>query len=94
MISQPALRDPTYDEWAASIRLTLKTRKKFGFADGTIPHPSEESEDYEDWCANNALVISWIKLTIDPTLRSNLTNCEIVSVLWEHIRVRYLIKNG
>lgn len=94
VISQPALCGPNYDEWAASIRLALKARKKFGFADGTIVNPGEESDDYEDWCANNALVIYWIKLTIDPILRSNLTHCEIASDLWGHIRVRCSIKNG
>ena len=94
VISQPALRGPNYDEWADSIRLALRARKKFGFVDGKICNPGEDSEDYEDWCANNALVISWIKLTVDPALRSNLTHCDIAADLWEHIRVRYSIKSG
>ena len=81
VISQPALHGPNYDEWAASIRLALKAQKKSGFADGLIPQPTEDSADFEDWCANNALVISWIKLTIDLVLRSNLTHSENSSEL-------------
>jgi len=53
--------------------LALQAQKKFGFADGSIPKPDDDSEDYEDWCANNALVVSWIKLTIVETLRSSFT---------------------
>ncbi|KAL1192575.1 hypothetical protein V5N11_020678 [Cardamine amara subsp. amara] len=94
VISQPQLRGSNYDEWSESIRLALRARKKFGFVDGKISNPGEDSEDFENWCANNALVISWIKLTVDPTLRSNLAHCEVASDLWEHIRVRYSIKSG
>lgn len=43
---------------------------------------------------NNALVVSWIKLTISETIRSSLSNLEIVSEFWDHIRRRYLVKNG
>lgn len=81
VISQPALHGPNYDEWAASIHLALKAQKKSGFADGSIPQPTEDSADFEYWCANNALVISWIKLTIDLVLRSNLTHSENASEL-------------
>lgn len=49
IISRPLLHNPNYDEWSASIRLVLKARNKFAFADGTIPQPYEESEHYEDW---------------------------------------------
>lgn len=63
IISQPQLRRPNYDEWSLNIRLALRARKKFGFADGSIPKPAEDSDDIDDWWANNAMVVSWIKLT-------------------------------
>lgn len=45
-----------------------------------ISHIGEDSHARNlGFCANNALVISWIKLTVDPTLRSNLAYCEIAS---------------
>lgn len=94
VISRPALRGPNYDEWSASIRLALRARKKFGFADGSIPKPSEDSDDYEDWCANNALVVSWIKLTIDESLCSTLSHSDEASSLWTQIQKRFAMKNG
>lgn len=48
-ISQPQLRDTNYDEWGLNIRLALRARKKFGFADGSIPQPDADSDDLEDW---------------------------------------------
>lgn len=94
IISKPALRGPNYDEWSASIYLALKARKKFGFADGSISQPAEDSEDYEDRCANNALVISWIKLTIDESLCFSLSHCDDAYSLWTQIQRRFAMKNG
>lgn len=93
-ISRPALRGPNFDEWSASIRLALKARKKFGFVDGSIPEPVEDSDDFEDWCANNALVVSWIKLTIDEKLCSSLSYSDNAHDLWTHTQRRFVVKNG
>lgn len=94
VISQRLLNGPNYNEWAGNLRMALKARKKFGFVDGTIPLPNEDSEDLEDWWTNNALVVSWIKLTITEGVHSNLSHIEIASDYWEHIRRRYSVKNG
>ena len=94
VISQPLLNGPNYNEWAGNLRMALKARKKFGFVYGKIPLPSEDSDDLEDWWTNNALVVSWIKLTITEGVRSNLSHIEITSDYWEHIRRRYSVKNG
>lgn len=94
VISQPLLRGSNYDEWATNIRLALKSRKKFGFVDGTIPRPTDESGDLEDWWTNNALVVSWIKLTIEAQVRSNLSPYDVAKDLWEHIQKRFSVKNG
>lgn len=94
IISQPQLRGPNYDEWAMNLRLALRARKKFGFVDGLIPQPDETSEDLEDWWTNNAMVVSWIKLTVAPDLSSSLSHHEIAHDLWTHIRKRFSVKNG
>ncbi|XP_019089186.1 PREDICTED: uncharacterized protein LOC109127987 [Camelina sativa] len=94
VISQPQLRGPNYDEWAMNLRLALRARKKFGFADGTIPKPDEGSDDLEDWWANNAMVVSWIRLIVAPDLSSSLSHHEVACDLWTHIQKRFSVKNG
>ena len=49
LITQVHLKGENYDEWARSLRTTLRARKKFGFVDGSISKPDEESSDLEDW---------------------------------------------
>ena len=94
IISQPHLKGPNYDEWALNLRLALRARKKFGFADGSILKPDDDSRDLEDWWANNAMVVSWIKLTIAPDISSMLSHHEVACVLWTQIQKRFSVKNG
>ena len=76
LISKPLLCGPKYDEWATNLKLALKARKKFGFADGSIPQPVETSVDYEDWIANNALVVSWMKLTTNESISTSMSHVD------------------
>lgn len=77
-----------------NIRLALRARKKFGFVDGSIVKPDEYSDDIDDWWANNAMVMSWIKLTIAAELSSSLSHHEVARDLWRRIQKPFSLKNG
>ena len=38
--------------------------------------------------------MSWMRLTISESIRSTLSNFDVASEYWEHIRRRYSVKNG
>ena len=61
-----------YDAWAADIQTALEACRKFEFLDGTITEPCPPCTK-SDWTALNAMLISWITNTIDPTLKENLS---------------------
>lgn len=86
VISQPLLNSSNYDEWALNFRMALNSRKKFGFLDGSIPKPAPNSPTLEDWTANNHLLVGWIKLSIDPKLRSSISMREVTKDLWKIIK--------
>ncbi|PNX93517.1 retrovirus-related Pol polyprotein from transposon TNT 1-94 [Trifolium pratense] len=94
LITHVQLKGENYDEWASSIRTALRARKKFGFVDGTIGRPGEESSDLEDWWTNNSLLVSWIMNTIEPSLRSTMSHMEVAMDLWNDIKERFSIANG
>lgn len=94
VISQPLLNGQNYDEWAQNLRVALSARKKFAFINGSIPKPTDYSPDYEDWLANNHLLVTWIKQTIEPKLRSNISHKEVAKDLWDHIKRRFALKSG
>ena len=93
-ITQVQLKGDNYEEWARSIRTALRARKKFGFIDGTIKRPDKDSEDLEDWWTINSLLVSWIRNTIEPTLRTTISHVEIVQELWKDLEDRFFITNG
>uniref|UniRef100_A0A1J3CZ11 Retrotransposon Copia-like N-terminal domain-containing protein n=1 Tax=Noccaea caerulescens TaxID=107243 RepID=A0A1J3CZ11_NOCCA len=94
VISHPLLKGSNYDEWACGIKTALSSRKKYGFLDGSIARPAEGSADLEDWWTIQALLVSWIKMTIDPSLRSNISHRDVAKDLWDHLKKRFSVTNG
>ncbi|KAL1212701.1 hypothetical protein V5N11_021256 [Cardamine amara subsp. amara] len=94
VISHPLLKGSNYDEWACGLRTALTSRKKFGFLDGSIKRPSDDSPDLDDWKTSQALLVSWIEMTIEPTLRSTISHRDVAQDLWEHLKRGFSVMNG
>lgn len=88
VISHPLLKGSYYDEWAIGLKTALSSRKKFGFLDGSIARPADGSSDLDD------LLVSWIKMTIDPALRSSISHRDVAKDLWDHLKKRFSVTNG
>ncbi|KAJ0099677.1 hypothetical protein Patl1_21343 [Pistacia atlantica] len=94
IIAQVQLKGDNYDEWARAMRTALHAKKKFGFIDGTVKPPPEDSLEQEDWWTVNSMLVSWILNTIEPTSRSTITYMEIAKELWNDIKKRFSVGNG
>lgn len=63
--------DEDFNNWKRSKMLTLLTKNKLGFLNGTISAPASSSPTYKAWELYNDLVISWILYNLDEnTARS------------------------
>ncbi|KAH9764434.1 retrotran gag 3 domain-containing protein [Citrus sinensis] len=76
------------------MRIALRAKKKFGFVDGTMKQPADDSADLEDWWMVNSMLVSWIQNTIEPNLRSTVTYTEGAKLLWDDIKERFSVGNG
>nr|GMC97570.1 retrovirus-related Pol polyprotein from transposon TNT 1-94 [Ipomoea batatas]GMC97572.1 retrovirus-related Pol polyprotein from transposon TNT 1-94 [Ipomoea batatas] len=77
VITQVRLRgDENYDEWARAMKTSLRARRKWGFVEGTILEPKPESIEYEDWWTVQSMLVSWIRNTVEPELRSTISHME------------------
>ncbi|KAL9292881.1 putative retrotransposon gag domain-containing protein [Arabidopsis thaliana] len=76
------------------MKTTLCSRKKFGFLDGTISKPEEGSPDLEDWWTIQALLVSWIKMSIEPVVKKNVSHRDVAKDLWDHLKKRFSVMNG
>lgn len=94
IITQVQLRGENYDEWAKAIRTSLRARRKWGFVEGTVKKPNEESPEMEDWWTVQSMVVSWILNTIEASLRSTISYMENAKELWDDIKERFSVANG
>ncbi|KAF7821761.1 retroelement pol polyprotein-like [Senna tora] len=94
LITQVQLKGENYEEWARAVRTALRAKKKNGFIDGTIKQPAEDAQELEDWWAVNSMLVSWVRNTIEPTLRSTISHMDSVRDLWEDIKQRFSFGNG
>ncbi|XP_010468697.1 PREDICTED: uncharacterized protein LOC104748804 [Camelina sativa] len=94
VISHPLLKGMNYEEWACGLKTALCSSKKFGFLDGSITRPAEGSRDLEDWWTIQALLVSWIRMTIDSSLCSNISHRNVAKDLWDHLKKRFSVTNG
>ncbi|CAA7041534.1 unnamed protein product [Microthlaspi erraticum] len=93
VISHPFLKGSNYDDGAIGLKTALSSRRKFCFLDGSIARPADGSSNHDDWWTIQALLVSWIKMTIDPALRSNISHRDVAKDLWDHLKKRFTVTN-
>ncbi|KAK9682153.1 hypothetical protein RND81_10G054100 [Saponaria officinalis] len=91
-ITSTRLKLNNFDDWAHSIRVALRARRKFGFLNGTIK-TSVPPCIQDDWETIHIMLLSWLMNTIDPEVKSLLSNYEDVKKLWDDIHERFSIVN-
>ncbi|XP_074318261.1 uncharacterized protein LOC141655061 [Silene latifolia] len=92
-ISHVTLRRDNYDDWRNSIRMSLKSRRKFGFVDGSIKNPTTKF-DLDNWEVVHCTIIQWIRNTIDPSLLHAISYAEDASVLWAELEAQFYVVDG
>nr|KYP66073.1 hypothetical protein KK1_012356 [Cajanus cajan] len=76
------------------MKRSLRARRKWCFINGTIVEPEEGSSDLEDWWTVQAMLVSWILNTIEPTLRTTMSYLETAKEMWDDIKERFSVVNG
>ena len=86
IITQVQLKGENYEECARAMRTSLRARRKWGFIEGSIEKPKNESSELEDWWTVQSMLISWIMNTIKPSFQSTVTYTETTKELWDNLK--------
>lgn len=89
MITSVQLKGDNYNEWATEVVNALRSKKKIGFVDGSLPKPDENHKDLEAWLSVNSMIVGWIRTSIEPRLRSTVTFITDAHKLWENLKKRF-----
>lgn len=93
LITHVILKGENYLTWSRAITLSFKSRRKFGFVDGTITKPTENKK-LLDWETNNSMLVSWILRTIDSKITSSIPYIEEAKKLWDYLEKRFCVSTG
>lgn len=74
LITSVILTNENYSEWSTELLNSLQAKRKFGFIDGSITKPADDSPDLPRWIAANSMIVGWIRTSIDPKIRSTVTH--------------------
>ncbi|XP_074266818.1 uncharacterized protein LOC141590106 [Silene latifolia] len=92
-ITHVKLRSDNYDEWSRSMRRSLKSRRKFGFCDGSIKKPTDDFM-LGQWEVVHCTVVQWILNSIDPSILDSVSDPEDARVLWLELADQYAVVDG
>ncbi|XP_074265954.1 uncharacterized protein LOC141588407 [Silene latifolia] len=82
-----------YEEWSRSMKMSLKSRRKFGSCDGSISKPTD-SVLLEQWEVIHCTIIQWIMRTIDPSIKSSISYFEDARLLWDDLAESFATVDG
>nr|XP_025611968.1 uncharacterized protein LOC112705349 [Arachis hypogaea] len=78
-----------YHAWARSVWLSLESKNKIKFVDGTLPRPNETDPTFGAWKRNNTIVLSWLHTSISPEILQSVLWCNDACELWKDLRHRF-----
>ncbi|KAK9715564.1 hypothetical protein RND81_06G173500 [Saponaria officinalis] len=92
-ISTVILRRDNYDDWKKSMRMSLKSQRKFGFIDKTIKNPTDAFY-LDQWDVIHCTLVQWIRNTIDPSLLDIISYVDDAAVLWAELEEQFGVVDG
>ncbi|KAK9705059.1 hypothetical protein RND81_07G030700 [Saponaria officinalis] len=75
------------------MRMSLKSRRKFGFCDGSITKPTDKFL-LDQWKVVQCTVVQWIMHSIDPSLKDSISYCEDAKLLWTDLQDQFSVIDG
>ncbi|XP_060190290.1 uncharacterized protein LOC132619384 [Lycium barbarum] len=83
-----------YLGWRRSILLSLSTKKKLGFINGSCKSPDPTLADFEQWNCCNDMVLSWILNALSKEIADSVMSSTTAKGLWDSMEQRFGKSNG
>ncbi|XP_010495389.1 PREDICTED: uncharacterized protein LOC104772479 [Camelina sativa] len=83
------LNGSNYERWAKLMTISLRTKRKLGFINGTLLRSTTDTKEAERWDMVNSMIIGWIYSSIEPHLRSSISVVSDASVMWAALKGRF-----
>ncbi|XP_019451745.1 PREDICTED: uncharacterized protein LOC109353838 [Lupinus angustifolius] len=84
-----ALKGENYHSSSRAMWMSIKTKNKLHFIDGSLPKPSIEDPSFNAWDRCNTLVVSWLTQSIDASIVQSILWMDTALEIWQDLRERY-----
>jgi len=78
-----------YALWSRSMKIGLLGKGKLGFVDGKCPKSSFPASLHDLWDKCNAIVLSWIMISVSRELLSGIVYASNVQQVWNDLKERF-----
>ncbi|XP_010424302.1 PREDICTED: uncharacterized protein LOC104709375 [Camelina sativa] len=82
-----------YDDWDATMRIALDSKRKLGFIDGSLPRPDESDSSFPLWSCCNNMVKSWLLNSVSPEIYRSILRMKDASDIWRDLYSRFHMSN-
>ncbi|KAL0413258.1 UNVERIFIED_CONTAM: hypothetical protein Sradi_1527500 [Sesamum radiatum] len=88
-LTSSLLDDTNFLAWQRAVYVSLDTKMKLGFIDGSFPRPALGSANFELWRRVDLMVTSWIWNSMSKDIVESFMFCATSRELWLAIQARY-----
>ncbi|XP_028181379.1 uncharacterized protein LOC114368257 [Glycine soja] len=85
ILASPLLSDGNYHSWSRAMKMSLLTKNKLGFVDGTIAEPPKNHAVLPFWERGNMLVLSWLIKSMSVEIAQSILWREKASDVWKEL---------
>ncbi|KAF8393202.1 hypothetical protein HHK36_021443 [Tetracentron sinense] len=93
LVSQP-LNGDNYSTWRRAMRMTLSTKNKLGFVNGTISKPKSPASSVALWDRCNDMVLSWLLNSISSNIAHSVIYADTAQAVWKDLEERFSQSNA
>lgn len=88
LVSSP-LDDKNYHTWSRSMQISLISKNRDKFINGTLPKPVVSGVLYAPWIRCNTMVLAWIQRSISASIARLVLWIDTIAGVWKNLQVRF-----
>ncbi|GAU46826.1 hypothetical protein TSUD_100440 [Trifolium subterraneum] len=89
VLATPLLLGPNYHSWSRAITVSLRSKHKLHFINGTLPRPANDDQDSIAWDRCNTVIISWLSNLVEPEISQSILWMDTAAEIWKELKDRF-----
>lgn len=88
-IVSPSLNNTNFHSWSRAIKISLRSKNKLGFINGTLIRPNPTNSKYLAWDRCNNMVMASLTNSIEKMVFESVLWMDFTKDIWEELHEQY-----